>query len=409
MKKIINLFVVNILVGAIVGLVYLVFKTFVEEAQHLLWFELGGVEQNVIMALPLAIAGGFILSWLMHKLNITGHQDTGHGLGNLVNLNINSSLVARTLAVGAASLVLGASLGPEAVLIPVSFGIGYLVAKKLKIDNPQSIGLIAVIALLACFFNTIFAGLLPLGMAMISKKKDTKTLAIVIISGLLATGAAIGVLRLFSQTEGYIYLGVFDNFEMSWTLVAVSIFAGAISTLIPLILDVLIKPLMKFYDSMKFNWVAGGLVAGLGIGLGYAALGPVAFFSGQSGMGELIQNNSEYTALQLVALAVGKLLLTAWSVATIYRGGLIFPQLLAATSITLLILGTNPDAAWLVALLASSFFGVFVGALGSLFIAAVFVFSVFGTQAWFFVIAAAVGSLIVKQIFKDKFTKQEVL
>nr|MBP9820622.1 hypothetical protein [Candidatus Saccharibacteria bacterium] len=67
---------------------------------------------------------------------------------------------------------------------------------------------------------------------------------------------------------------------------------------------------------------------------------------------------------------------------------------------SLLLSGGIPDINWLVALLISTFFGIFYGAFGSFAIAATFVFSLFGITAWPLLLAAAFGSFVVKKLYK---------
>jgi hypothetical protein len=78
-------------------------------------------------------------------------------------------------------------------------------------------------------------------------------------------------------------------------------------------------------------------------------------------------------------------------------------------SIVLLFSGASPNSDWLATLLIASFFGIFTGALGSLIISTAFVVSLFGVSAWPIIIAAAVGSQLVKIVFKDKFAAKAAL
>jgi H+/Cl- antiporter ClcA len=404
MKKLLPALLLSFITGALIAGVYQVFTVFVEEAQHFIWFDIADTETNKLAAIPVAIVGGLALAGALRFVHNKGHQEIGHTIASLLETkNIQTVWVARSLAIGAISLVAGASLGPEAILLPVSYGIGYILAKRLGMDQPQTIGLIAVVALLAAFFNSPAAGLLPIGFALAAKRKDAKTFVIVLLLSSVSALASIGLLRVLDQRDGFVTLSPIGDLVMSPLLFVVAMLLAAVATLLPFLLTSVIPKIEKIFDTLPNIWWLQGAIAGLGIGILYFLLGPIGFFSGHEGLNELLQNNSEYTSLQLAGLAIGKLLLTAWSVATIYRGGIVFPQLLIAMSLALLFTGAIPDSSWLLTLLVSTFFGVFVGSLGSLFIAASFVFSLFGIAVWPLMLAAAIGSYAIKYVLKKHF------
>lgn len=395
--------------GGLVAAVYLLFTTTVDNAQEFVWFELGGVDENKIMAIPLALIGGLVMAGTLRFAKMRGHQEIGHTIPAMMGVSsVTATWLVRTLLIGFISLVAGASLGPEAVLIPVAYGIGFLIGKATKCD-PSAIGLMGIIALLAAFFNSYAAALVPLGFALASKNKDVKTMIAVILTGVLATAASITVLRILREQLGYVSLPSIGSVNFSATMLGAAILIAAITTLLPFLLEVIVKRLKTVFSHVSPSWYWQGLVAGLGVGILYFLLGPVGFFSGSSELPQLLTHNSEYTSLQLGGLAIGKLLVTAWCIATIYRGGLVFPQLVIAMSLALLFSGGIPDNSWLMTLLAASFFGVFTGSLGSLFIAAAFVLPLFGFVVWPVVLAAAVGSFMIKYGMRKRFASSNAV
>jgi H+/Cl- antiporter ClcA len=411
MKKLTVILGSSILTGAIIAVIYFIFHNLVTELQDYIWFDVAGTDEHKLMAIPLAIAGALLLAFTLKVFKDRGHQDIGHAIKDYTahGKQINVRWLIQVFIIGLVSLVGGASLGPEAILLPISYGVGYLIAKKAKLDQPELFGMMGVIALLASFFNAYAAALLPLSFIAYNRSKNTKKTILAIILGFVATFSALAVLKILHEREGYVTIEPLGTIATSPVLLLTALVMAAFATLIPLLLDKIVIPLKKVFMLFDKNWVIGSIIAGLGVGVIYALIGPIGFFSGQFGMSQLLQLNSEYTSLQLAGLALGKLIVTAWCIATIYRGGPIFPQLLVGMSIVLLFSGASPNSDWLATLLIASFFGIFTGALGSLIISTAFVVSLFGVSAWPIIIAAAVGSQLVKIVFKDKFAAKAAL
>lgn len=411
MKKLMPSLFASILTGALVALVYFIFSAVVEQLQDFIWFTLFDTAEQKIMAIPLAIAGAIILAVVLRLMAAKGHQDIGHSIAGFAakTQDISGRWILRALIIGAVSLVAGASLGPEAILLPVSYAIAYLIAKKLHVPQPAQFGLMGSIVLLAAFFNAYAAAIIPLAFISLKNRTSRRKAIAVIVLGLVAITTALGVLRVLHEREGYVYLAPIGSVSITPNLIAIAGVVAAVATLIPLLLDAMVPPMQRVFALMNKHWFVGAIIAGLGIGIFYFLLGPVAYFSGHTGLGELLKDNSELTSLQLIGLALGKFLITAWSLATIYRGGVVFPQLLVGMSIALLLSGGIPDNSWLFTLLVGSFFGIFTGALGSIVVVAAFVGSLFGVASLPLVAAAAIGSLLVKTLFRRQFAAKVTL
>lgn len=398
--------------GIIVAALYNIFINLVEKIQNYIWFDLGKTNEYAFMAIPLAIIGGIAIAGTIHFLTARGHVEYGHKITELIKApNIDLSWTLKTLLIGGVSLIAGASLGPEAVLIPVCFGIGYLIAKKLGVGESAktSGGLIGVIVLLSAFFNSYAAGLVTLALVLTQKSKKPKDIISGLVVGLLATATGILTLRFLENTEGYIEIPEFGklNFPPTAILLAVVIAGGAM--FIPILLGKIAAPMGKVFNRIPKKWYLRGLIAGGVVGIFYSLLGPEAFFSGKEGMPELLKNAANYSSLQLLWLGIGKLAVTAWSMVSIYRGGLVFPQLFVGLSLALLFAGTNPNDPWLAMLMVSSFMGIFTGSLGSILISVAFVLPLFGLEVLPIVIASVAGVAIVKYIFKGTFASASAL
>ena len=404
MMRVIQTIISSIIVGVSIGLLYAGFTLGVEYAQDLIWFDIAGADSNKIMALPVAIAGGLVMA-LVLKLT---KQLKPVSLKHTEIDDVPESMLAlrplmMVLAVGFLSLVAGASLGPEAILLPVSFGIGYLLAKALNVQNAKGMGIISVIALLGAFMNSYFVLLLLVGLLLKKSKAPKVDKLLAVLAGIFAITSVLIVLPLVGVHHSYVQLQQpFTDLNVSPLYLLAAMVVAALAMGIPALLYKLTQFMQRIHTVFNGNWIALGLLSGTIVGLLYALMGPISYFSGSEGMPRLIAENGELTAFQLGGIFIGKLLVTAWSLATIYRGGIVFPQLLVATSMVLLLSGGMPSEPWLATLMVAAFFGVFAGSLGSIFIALAFVLALFGTDAAAITLAAMVGVIGVKTIVRSR-------
>jgi H+/Cl- antiporter ClcA len=261
--------------------------------------------------------------------------------------------------------------------------------------------LIAIISLLASFFNGITVAVLPLAFISYMMFKNKNNTIIILLLGSCASLISVVFLRLIGVKDGYVKIPLESITSINYKMLIVALVVGFIATYMTGLLYKTSKYFKTFFEMLPKKWITQGFVAGLGVGVAYYLLGPMAFFSGHYGLEELIKQNSQYTSFQLAGLAVGKLLVTAWCIATIYRGGLIYPLLLSGMSIALLLTGAYPDNNWLIALLVATFVGAFGGNFKSAIVGAAFVLPLFGIGSLSLVMVAMIGSGIALRLGRE--------
>jgi H+/Cl- antiporter ClcA len=107
-------------------------------------------------------------------------------------------------------------------------------------------------------------------------------------------------------------------------------------------------------------WTVSAALFGTVLGGLYLAGGESVQFSGSEGIGILLREQADEGALVFAGLIAVKLLVTAWSLAIGYRGGLIFPSIYGGVAMTLLV-GTIAEG------LAGP--GAMIGAISGLLVA----------------------------------------
>ncbi len=394
------------LTGALVGAIYVGFTSVVEYLQHWLWFEIGQVDVIHWHTIPIAIVGAVALSCALKYW--PQKDDVPHTIPALMaSSNITWSWLVLSLIIGGLSLVAGAGLGPEIILLPVSFGVGYLLALALKLPEPSKVGLAGILALLAAFFNAPAAALLPLFFALINKLKTILGIFQGMVVGFLAVMSSIVVLRLLNESEGYVVIDPIPFDLYTPQIFFLTFVLSALATFLPTLFALSVSYTKKLVNNLPSGTLSRGVIAGLVVGVFYAILGPLSFFSGHDALHVLAHDAESLSNGQLLALGIGKFVIAVWSVATIYRGGVIFPQLVTAVSLGLVLISFT-SVAYLLPLFVAVFVGVFAGAMGSVIIAASFALSVFGFGVWPLLLVAIGGSLSFQYMTKKYYPKMLV-
>ncbi len=364
MRNKILLLLIAIIVGAVDALVFKGFEWVVNSGSNYIWNDLLHSDTERWRVIPIALILGFILSAIIvllkqvrlvpPKINSTEEEKTTEK-PTLKSLGIIA-------IIGIASLLAGASLGPEASLVALTGGIGLWVAYRAKADKVANLlELASVGALLVAFFGSLILILLPIGLLAKKKKLSVVTALPVILAG----ASSFGVLWILDHnTAGYGTIPVTNAYKpIDFVLAALLGMACAGLGW------ALKKFILKTHDVIKrhdkeFHWALTGSIFGLVIGLLYLVGGQTIQFSGSEGSHLLIQKAPTLSLGMLCIILLAKLLVTGWSLATGYRGGLVFPSVFIGIAIALIAENITGDTS--PGILIGSVAGVFSAMLGPL-------------------------------------------
>lgn len=394
---------VVLVIGAIDAVVFKGFEYIVNNGTNWLWNDTVHSDTSRWRVLPLALVLGLVFSGLLVLLKQT----------RLVPPKVNSveeegSVERPTIAglgivlvVGLASLLAGASLGPEASLVALCGGIGLWFAYAAKADKTAKLfELASVGALLVAFFGSIVPILLPL-LLLAKNKKLSVASALPVI---LACASAFGTLWLMDHnTAGYGTIPISNHYGV------VDFPLAAILGLATAFLGWLLKQyILKTYDFVKRidktnPWALTGAVFGLIIGLLYLIGGQSVEFSGSQGSHMLTHHSPAYGLGMLVVILLAKLLVTGWSLGTGYRGGLVFPSVFSGVAIALI--AENISGVVNPGVMIGSIAGVFSAMLGPIpaliFIIALLPVKLIGV-AIVGIIFAAIGNKVIARFSPSK-------
>lgn len=341
-----RLYLLSLFSGLIVAVVFTLFEDSLSALQNYIWLDVFNTAQNRLLVVPLVLLLSLVYFGVLHVLDGKHENTIQHGLGNAPTATVSN--LGKILLIGFFSLLSGASLGPEAVLVPASLVIGGVIAKQLKSDR-HILGGAAFVALFVAFFNSLFGALLGV---FLLKKQQRKFDFHAVISMLMASISAYGALQL---------LGVNSYFSISTNNVTFSLRGIAVAALLVIVGYLLVYALRTFISLVglvknKFTpqpWYKHAVVAALGLSILFLIGGEFVQFTGNEFIQPLLATAGDYSIIGLLTLAVIKLFAMAWSHQLGYRGGLVFPFVLVLSIAIIIVQRYVYDVAYVYALIAT--------------------------------------------------------
>jgi len=290
--------------------------------------------------LPLLAISGLLTGLAVKYLPGTGGHSPADGFkmsGPLPPIQLPGVLLAAL-----ATLAFGAVLGPEAPLILMGSGLGVLAVRLTSKDAPpNAAAVMAATGSFAAISSLLGSPLLGAFLLLEASGLGGPMLGLVLLPGLLAAG--LGSL-IFLGLDSITGLGNFTleipdlpafdhltgaDFGYAIAFGLVAPFLGRGITLLAIAVRSRVEPRM-----LLLMPVLGLLIAGLAIGFGEATDKPQSevLFSGQSAVGGLVSNASEWSVGALLLLIVCKSLAYALSLSS-FRGGPVFPAVFIGAAV----------------------------------------------------------------------------
>ncbi len=324
---------VHVVVVAIIGAVAVLAWLFVFETVNRLLWENGVVTANPwlfpVICLPMSLAVGLLVKYRQAPTNL--------GESMLDSLSGDVSAIAwRTLPVHVlmawVSLFSGAVIGPEG-------GIGGIASKLAALYN-EKVGIPAehrpqlVFSTLASAYNGLVANPLFTGVLGSELVKDPETKARTLPANLI--GGSIGFLIFFaagsSGLENYLHLPPSSSYVPS-DVVLVVVF-GLLGLIMALVTGALFRAAAAIFGRLEGREVERALLAGL-VFSAVGMVAPIVLFSGESQIRTVVADPAGYGSVQLLLMALVKLVLLAVAFKSGFLGGPTFPAIFASTCVAL--------------------------------------------------------------------------
>ncbi|OGL37080.1 hypothetical protein A3E49_03205 [Candidatus Saccharibacteria bacterium RIFCSPHIGHO2_12_FULL_49_19] len=396
MTKQLKLVGVSLICGALVPIIFTSFEFLVKDGTEYLWNDVFNTDQVRWGVIPLAIVLSIVFSATLKML--TQKRLIKPKLDPLEKEKSDELVTLQSMGVifvvGVASLMAGASLGPEASLVALSTALGLWLSSKAKMTEvAQLIALSAVGALLVAFMGSLIPVLIPL---LILYRQDKRLAAGQALMPILTGLAAYLTLLLIADGHGFGTIPASGPLDIADLLTAFAL--GALCVLVAMTLHQSIK---RFYGVAKtayskLPWYVSGLLFGAVLGLLYFIGGETVQFNGSEGTVELLKTQAQYGTLAFLGLAAAKLLATGWSLAVGYRGGLIFPSIYTGVALSLFahsIFGGLSENG----LMIGSIAGIFSVLTGSPAMSLIMISSLVPLKMIWLVLAGIAGTVVARQ------------
>lgn len=332
MKKIVLLFGL-VAVSVVVAVTYFAFEYIVSHSITFIWDDVFDTDTARLMVIPLCVGIGLLFYGLQHWLDRGSENHEEHSMGGAVIQPTLRNFVV-ILLVGFFSLIAGASLGPEAILVPAATVISmYMGVSLFKRDDAAVKALTAagIMALMTAFFHSIPIGILSV--LLVANQAKTKVTPQLLFVAVIASISSFLTLQVIDPAHRY-----FNFPPFSWEAALIDLSTG-----IPLIVAGYAATFMLKYSHATFvnfrakvglkNWWELGLVASLGMSALYLLGGPLVQFTGNESIAPLVSQAASLGVVGLLVVLAVKLLVIGWSKAMGYRGGLIFPMVFVASTL----------------------------------------------------------------------------
>jgi H+/Cl- antiporter ClcA len=290
---------------------------------------------------------------LQHYLDPKSENHEAHGLGGGV-IDARFKNLILILLIGFFSLVAGASLGPEAVLVPASMVVGAFVATKLFKANSQAAKALAaagIIALFACFFHSFIIGFLTV--FLVTKQAKTKLNTHLAIIAIIASAVAYFTIITIDPTSQY-----FSWPDYNWNTQIVDILIALALVAVGFASTLALKALHDLFEKIRTHeklsaWWLQALIAGGGLSALYLLGGPLVQFTGNHSIAPMLSQAATLGMLGLIWIYIIKLIAISWSKVMGYRGGLVFPMIFVASILAALATQFYADTNFMLALISA--------------------------------------------------------
>jgi H+/Cl- antiporter ClcA len=245
-------------------------------------------------------------------------------------------------------------------------------------EKRQLMMLTGVGSLLVAFFGSLIPAVVPLMLLRQSKKLSVGRAATVFVA---AVGTYLTVWSIKGKVHGWGGVPVSLHFGFKDYLLAFAL--GVLTAWAAASLHGLIRKLSPLAMAIyaRTHWLLAAAIFGGVIGVLYLVGGQSVQFNGSVGTDMLVHHRAEYGALAFAGLVILKIVLTAWSLAAGYRGGIVFPSVYTGVALSLLvgsIAGSFDGTGTTVGAIAGIFAALTTPALGFVMLVSLLPFKLIG-------------------------------
>jgi H+/Cl- antiporter ClcA len=257
---------------------------------------------------------------------------------------------------------------------------------------------VLVLASIGGLLVAFLGSLVPVVVPLLVLYKQTKKLALAAVVPILTAGVAayLTLWLVKGRGDGYGSAPVAADLRLGDYLLALVV--GAVAAVVGAALQRVVRafaPVAERIDS-RVGWLAAGLVFGGVIGVLYLVGGQSEEFSGNEGSHLLVSRVATSSGAALAGLVVVKLLVTGWSLAAGYRGGLVFPSIYVGVALGLCAVKLAGDVSG-PGIVVGAMVGILT-AMGGAAMAAVLVIAIIPAKLLCVAVAGAAGAALTRRV-----------
>lgn len=329
--KLLKIIIGALIVGLLVAVTYVIFEAAVRNSIDFIWNTTFDTDSKRYLVVPITIVLSFVYFLSQHTLDRKSENAVEAGLGGTPKPTIVNLL--KVLFIGYLSLIAGAALGPEAILIPACLVIGGYVGLKVSKDDKQIaklLGAAGFVALFVAFFNSFIAALL--GLFLLKQESKTKLKPVIIVISLISSLATYIALQ-FLESPSYFKIPPHE-----WSVSLKSLIILALLMIVGMLYTTVLEFISKLFltvreKSVKTAWWQKSLFAGLGLSFLFIIGGSLIQFTGNESILPMFEQASSLGVIGLLWIVITKTFAISWSKNMGYRGGMIFPTIFVAATI----------------------------------------------------------------------------
>jgi hypothetical protein len=309
--KTLKVLLATILTAIGVALTYYYFEAIVHHSIDGVWNSWLDTGDHRWLIVPACLLLGLLYFGLQHRLDPKSEQHESHGLGDMPAPTIKN--FGKVLFIGSLSLLAGASLGPEAILVPACTILGsYIGVKSFDKDKRtvKLLGMVSLIALLAAFFHSFLAGML--GLLLVGKQAKLKPSVPLIVLAAIASGVTVWVLGILSSPSFVALPATTWKFNIR-SLLAIIILVGT-----GYMTTYAIGGFHQLAEAVhrrirREDWWQRALVAAAGLSVLYLLGGTLVEFTGNDSVVPMLHRAASLGVIGLLWILLVKILAISWS------------------------------------------------------------------------------------------------
>ncbi|MGH1550745.1 chloride channel protein [Leifsonia poae] len=268
-------------------------------------------------------AGAGLLVGLLRALTRLPEKTPGL-IADIETAEVEPKLVPGILLVSTASLLGGASLGPEKALGSVGGGAGYWWAKRSRFSADDRAA--ATLSGMSGAYGGLFSSpLIVVAMMLEVNRPGGERLSKVLVSTVLSSSISFGI---YFGVAGSIFVGAYDvpsYTYQDWYLLA-GIGMGVLAAIISVVFGLVVRGCMGLFGRLRIPMIVKSVIGGVIFGT-IGVLLPLTMFTGTDQLDVILKDGSSLGLGLVALLMVAKMVTMGVGLGTGFVGGPILPAL----------------------------------------------------------------------------------